>query len=270
MFWDKIIKKKWTIMAATDIGTVRQVNQDNLYVMETPLNCEQLKHFALKKEKKDVVFCAVCDGMGGGANGEEASFMATKMLNELNLDELKNASLDELEKILKHFTQQISDVIYERFKDERRFTGCTITLLYADDKRTLIENVGDSPCILIRGNNYEVISVSDNRANQLYQMGRITEEERWTHKTKNQLTQYLGMNGDEVLLSPHVYTTEEMKKNDSYILFSDGVIDNMGFEEILKTVKEEKSENTAKELIEKALDFGSRDNVTAIIVKREK
>ena len=188
MFFDIWKRKKWTLMAATDIGTVRQVNQDNLYLEEPPLDCKKLEHFVFKKEKKDAILCAVCDGMGGGMKGEEASFIAVKMISELELEQLKKDSIEVIEEKFKTLTQKINDVIYNTFKEERRFTGCTITLFYTDDKRTIVENVGDSPCIHIREDNYEVVSVSDNRANQLYQMGRITEAERWTHKTKNQFS----------------------------------------------------------------------------------
>ncbi len=269
MFFDKFKKKKWTLMAATDIGTTRQINQDNLYLEESALKPSQLLHFSMRKECEDAVLCAVCDGMGGGAKGEEAAYLAVEMLGELRAEDLKKDSSEIIEEKFKCLTQRINNAIYEKFKEESVFTGCTITLLYTDDKRTIAENVGDSPCILLREGKYEVVSISDNRANLLYQMGRITEEERWIHKTKNQLTQYAGMNPNEVLLSPHIYVGEAMQKGDMYILSSDGMLDKMGFDDVLDVTKVD-YKNTAEVLVDRALRCGSRDNVTVIVVKREK
>lgn len=262
--------KKWALTAATEVGRIRLINQDNFYVMEELRRHEELSHYTVKKEGSWPLLCAICDGMGGGAKGEEASFLALEIIKKQDIEILYTYTADALAQKIEACLQEVNDAVFFHFMGEKTFAGCTITLLYADKNRTLVANVGDSPCVLIRGQGYQIITVSDNRANQLYMMGKLTEAERWTDRTKNQLTQFLGMDSSVATISPHIYLGNPISKGECYLLASDGLFDHAGLEGIVKAVQAGRGGNLAEVLVEAALNGGSRDNITAITVGRRR
>ena len=84
------------------------------------------------------------------------------------------------------------------------------------------------------------------------------------------LTQYLGFDTSEYRIEPHIVYNNFGLSNDEYILLcSDGVYKYVSDEEIIKILKTD-SINISKALVEKALENGSTDNITTIVMKREK
>lgn len=267
MYWWKFReKKKIYVSAATDIGAVRTVNQDNLYLMEEVKEYSELEHFQKQETHTLPVLYAVCDGMGGGDYGEEASRLAISMLGKLSLRQLSEFSDAELEQKLKEYIQTVNDKIYNGFHKRKTLTGSTIVLFYADHRRICIINVGDSPAFRCSADGLTLVTCLDNHADQLYRMGIISAQERWTHKTKSSLTQFLGMNPQEMLLSPHVYMEPYPQMPVTYLLCSDGLLDGMEIDALHEAVVQCPEGNPAKELVKRALAEGSRDNVTAVLV----
>lgn len=262
-------KYKIKISAATDIGTVRESNQDNLYLMEKIRENKKLDHFICTKNQPLPILFAVCDGMGGGICGEKASYMAVDILRETDLKVLSCLDDGELEDYFLRKIQVMNDSVFSALGSSGNLSGTTATIFYADKSRIRVFNIGDSPCMEINETAIKVITCPDNQANQLYKMGKITESERWNHKTKNQLTQYLGMDPKEVKLSPHIFKSEYPQKDTIFVISTDGLTDGVSFEQIKQTVLQDQLKNPAKVLINQAKTGGSRDNITAIVIRLE-
>lgn len=255
--------------AASDIGIARSTNQDNLFVMRPIVSHDKLEHYAVSGTVQLPALFAICDGMGGGKNGELASYLATKMIAEVNVHQLASMENDQLEECFTELYQKMSDAVYTDYGHLGILVGCTATLLYLDEKRIYIVNAGDSPGMCCSNGRLQVITQSDNRANQLYLMGQIPEKERWTHKTKNQLTQYLGMDPEEVRMSPHMVRMDWPAEDAFFLICSDGLLDKNSFQTLEHCLRSRQTLDAAKKCVQSALDAGSRDNVTAIVVKVE-
>lgn len=253
--------------AATDVGRVRETNQDNLYVMQPVLAHDDLLHYMAHGEEKLPALFAVCDGMGGGQNGELAAWEAVQMIGQTQVEELPEKSDDEIEKFFCELCRRISDTVFRMYGNRGVLVGATATLLYLDDRRIFLINVGDSPGIRFAGSGLEVMTQPDNRANQMYLMGQISEEERWTHATKNQLTQYIGMNPQEVCISPHVCRMDYPKEPTTYLICSDGLLDRNSFENLEHLFRKTGIEQFSDVCVKQAMACGSRDNITAIAVQ---
>lgn len=254
------------ISAASDIGRGNVTNQDNIFIMRPPLRHTAMEHFSSADMCGVPVLAVLSDGMGGTMMGERASFLAVSHVAKLDMNKLRQKKTKELVQYLQQIFLEINQEIYSEYVSLGMNIGCTMTLLYIDDKRMLVLNVGDSPCIKFDESGYQVLSHIDNRANLMYEQGMISEQERWTHPMKNQLSQYMGMNPGVSALKPHIYLEKRMKKNAIYLLCSDGVIEGMNFRMIEQMLKEEYQPDIARRLVDCAIQGGSRDNVSAIVV----
>ena len=82
------------------------------------------------------------------------------------------------------------------------------------------------------------------------------------------LTQHIGQFPEDAALSPHVEEIPELKKNDVFLLCSDGLTDMVPDSAISRTLAGDPSaEGCADALLEKALAAGGKDNVTIIAIK---
>ena len=71
--------------ACSDVGVVRETNQDNLYVMQPVLTHDRLSHYEVCGDVPLPAVFAICDGMGGGRNGEDASYLAIRMIEQIDV-----------------------------------------------------------------------------------------------------------------------------------------------------------------------------------------
>ncbi|SCW78919.1 Serine/threonine protein phosphatase PrpC [Lachnospiraceae bacterium C10] len=283
IFCKKNKVETFTISAATDKG-IRKMNQDNLYLMEQTLDHTQLGVYErTKKVSRFPIILGVFDGMGGERSGEEASELAADLMCEIETDRLLDMEDEDLEMELCGFLRSISNEIHHEYGLKGIRAGCTGTLCYIDRGRILFINAGDSPAFLYMNGECHVMSVADNQAGQLYRLGRISEEESWTHPMKSRLTQFLGMNPEEVILSPHTKLVHYQPGQKFVALIgSDGLTDGMPMNKLRYlafSLKEPEDDATveigrdldllisgAKDLVKKSIRGGSRDNVTAILV----
>ena len=278
MLFDRLFHRKRTQMrelttvpywAATDVGTVRKTNQDNLYLMQNVQSYQKLRQYRVNGRQELPLLFAICDGMGGGEDGEKASELVAQQLAELDVRYLQTLSDEAFERELTEKLQQINNAVFSGLSNCGALVGCTTTILYVDRQRIFFVNIGDSPGFVLSQGRLQAVTQADNRANQMYLMGKITESERWTHKTKNQLTQYLGMDPEELLVSPHFFRMNHPDVTTTYLIGSDGLIDKCDFSNIARLLGQDETHQLAYELVEEAKCAGSRDNVTAIVVRVE-
>ena len=262
-------KIEWQIAAVTDIGTVRAVNQDNFYIMEKVLPFASTTHYERVIECAGQVLLAVCDGMGGESRGEEAAFLANLVLESARLKTFENLSTEELKRRLEQMICEMNDIVYQSLGSSSTLAGSTVVLLYSDSMRTVVANVGDSPCIRFHQQEAQLVTIPDNQANFLFKRGEITEEERWEHHSKCQLTQCLGEDPTEFQIRPHLYVTDAMEKDEIYLLSSDGLIDGVKIPQITGMMKQNPSPSLAHALVEAAKAGGSRDNITVVLLQRK-
>ena len=107
----------------------------------------------------------------------------------------------------------------------------------------------------------EQISVDHNDAEEMARSG-VTGR-------KAHLTQYLGVDPEEMLLEPHV-RMETVAQGDRYLLCSDGLTD-MVSEEAIRGILARAAEpkTCVQQLMQAALEGGGRDNITVMVIDIE-
>jgi serine/threonine protein phosphatase PrpC len=237
------MKWQFNSFAQTDLGLVREGNEDSA------ITCANL--------------IAVADGMGGHAGGEVASAIAINALSQLQpvlMDE--NVDNDSREDLFLNITHEIDQEILEKSKAQPDLAGMgtTLTALSIFDKNVELLHIGDSRCYRYRDNKLEQLSYDHTVMQELLDQGRLTPQEVFDHPQRSLLTQALmGDSGlDPILIS------FEIKKDDRYLLCSDGLTNVLSDYEISKIIEANEDKNIPQSLISEVRSKGAPDNITII------
>ena len=245
--------------AYSDPGKVRRNNEDNCYINNQWRRLEN-EYFTGTGHERDDLTAVVCDGMGGSEKGERASLIAVNTVAQYYEKEKK---IDFLPII-----QSANDQICEEIKAKGHSMGTTFTGIQIKDGKLIVVNVGDSRVYRLRDRKLEQLSEDHSIVQRMIKMGLITKEEAKNHPQKHCITQYLGIQEEDMVIEPQLKTDMAIEMGDRYLLCSDGLTDMVSDAEIETILEKEKSvKEAAEELLNTALEHGGVDNVTVILVE---
>jgi protein phosphatase len=222
----------------------------------------------------EVGLAILADGMGGYNAGEVASGMATAVLkNDLAADlnewyrELTRKGTAKLHTLLQARVDGANTAIFQSAQSQPQYAGMGTTLvmgLFRDQSVTAL-HIGDSRMYRLRGDEFVQITRDHSLLQDQIDAGMVTPEQAKLSMNKNLVTRALGVD-------PSVEAEIrdfETKPGDIYLLCSDGLSDMVPEGEIKETLQVlgGNLELAASTLIQKANDYGGRDNVSVILVK---
>jgi len=208
----------------------------------------------------------VADGMGGQAAGEIASQLAVELI-PVRLKKLPPAV--ETEKAASEMTQsflECNEKILERGAEDpsAQNLGTTAVVALIRDSKLLIAHIGDSRAYRMRAHKLEALTVDHNLAQALVNAGSIPEDDLKNHRYRNVLYKYLGMKESGV--EPEIKVVD-IAVGDRYLLASDGVTGSISDEEIIREmIRRNDPQSCAMEVVRLAIENGSKDNATAIVI----
>ena len=267
-----------TFCAMTNVGRVRQGNEDNFLVadletseirsrIEGDVEHETTETQVLELGSAPILF-AVSDGMGGALAGEVASRMAVDIVSDL-LPQLKEhedyAALPLAEQLRVSIEQANTAIHRESFSNPAcRGMGATFTAAVLQAHQIFFAQVGDSRAYLIRNETIQLITKDQSVVQQLIDMGEITEEEAAIHPRRNIILQALGAVSEVDVVVKDL----ELCEGDLILLCSDGLSGKMSAEEMKDIVLvAENIEAACQSLIDLANDRGGEDNITTVLIK---
>jgi len=234
------MKLKWG--ASTDVGMVRQQNEDSFLAEET--------------------LFVVADGMGGHNAGEVASALAVTTLKagaRLGIDTTED---------FRELVQQANSAIYTASLDDSTQSGMgttvtALSIVEGEEPRVLVANVGDSRAYLWRSGALSRLSVDHSYVQELVNEGIITPEAARVHPRRNIVTRALGIDRSVMV---DVFT-HFVRTGDRIVLCSDGLVDEVADNEIARVLGQHTDpQETAEALVMVANTNGGRDNTTVIVV----
>jgi len=197
----------------------------------------------------------VCDGVGGEAFGNEAADIVTNIFSQISGTQLTIGLINEY--IIKA-NEAVREVQKTDIKHSRMAT--TIAGLYINEDDFIAFNVGDSRIYRFRS---YISQISKDHSVRQEQIDFGLDP---TPIQGNIITRYIG--GTQVI--PEIIDgSGRLFLNDIYILCTDGVwgvLDDNDFEKILSQV--DKLEESCQYFIDLALQKGSKDNLSIIIIRR--
>lgn len=238
------------VLAKSDIGKARDMNQDSFYV---------------SKEDDEIKLFILADGMGGYKGGEIASSVAVYSAQNYICNNFKETPKEknDILKLISDSIEYANLMVYERSKenDELKDMGTTIDVCLIYNNKAFIGHVGDSRVYRIRKNIIRKLTSDHSYVQKLVNDGKITKEEADTHPKKNMLVKAIGCNS---LVEPDIMC-KGFLKDDIILMCSDGLTNMLKDEQIYKVLLEN-SENPVAALINSANREGGIDNITVIII----
>ncbi len=255
------------VFGRTDVGLVREHNEDNFLVADLTA-----RNRSLKPEVRNHTLgpygsiFVVCDGMGGAAAGEVASQIGVDTIYDMMLQAAPPADDDELAQRLEKAVFEAGRRILTAAKLNRaqRGMGTTVTAACLIGPRLLVGQVGDSRAYILRGRQFVQITKDQSLVQQLIDANQMTEEEAKTFDKNNIILQALGT-AEEV----HVDVTSALlKRGDVLVMCSDGLSGLLDNGDIRNIVLDAPSLlDACRMLTEKACDEGGHDNITVIVAE---
>lgn len=228
--------------ARSDVGLVRQNNQDSAYAGPHLL--------------------VVADGMGGHAGGDVASSLAIGELAPL--DGESHGADDALEH-LKQAVFAAHRELLSRVDEEPQLTGMgtTVTALLRSGGKLALAHIGDSRAYLLRDGELVQITKDHTFVQTLVDEGRLTLEEAEHHPQRSVLMRVLSDVIDDV--EPDL-SMREGRPGDRYLLCSDGLSGVVSHDTLRDTLAGGADPaSTCEVLVQLALRAGAPDNVTCIV-----
>ncbi len=257
------------LFARTDVGQVREHNEDNFLVADLSRRSRGLleANRATLLGPQGLLFC-VCDGMGGAAAGEIASQLAVDIIFERILEGVGADAIprNELARRLVRAVETAGLRIFQEAKADRtrRGMGTTVTGAALVDDHLFLAQVGDSRGYVLRNGTLVQVTRDQSLVNQLIEAGQLTEEEAETFEHNNIILQALGT-ADTVQVD---LTYVHLRKGDVLMLCSDGLSGMVRFDEIRELLASSPEPlEICKGLTERANQAGGHDNITVIVVQ---
>ena len=227
------------VYQVSDIGKVRENNEDRLAVFAPEMY-------------------AVADGMGGCAGGEVASDLAVKTLRA----KITEAPFGE--EYLRRAVIAANAAIWKMALSHREYDGMgtTLTVLHIEAGAAYWAHVGDSRLYLFREGTLHQVTRDHSLVEELVEKGSITREEARVHPKRNIITRAVGTEPDIAVDTG----TFPLRQGDRLLLCSDGLTSAADDEEIRRVLAEDRREDPAAALVERALSLDSQDNISVIVV----
>lgn len=231
--------KGYSIEACSRAGTDRNKNEDNFFAASQKgspsRECVFVESF---EELPTPTVCIVADGLGGHEEGETASRVVIEELVPCIGDSGFKTAIAEGISSAHHKLSLMSR--------GRRPMGSTVVGIVLGSTQAVFFNVGDSRAYRLGQSNIEQVSEDDLSASG-----------------SHMLSQCIG--GGSRLPKPHVI---ELQRNETetYLLMSDGVWASISDKMIAEIAVSSKG-NSAKDLCDLAVQSGSEDDCTAIVIR---
>ncbi len=206
----------------------------------------------------------VADGMGGHARGEVASQLAISLLDDLFNHDLP----EDIALALKQAYRRANEAIYKQGANEagENRMGTTLVSAVVRGKYATIANVGDSRAYLIRARQLTQITQDHSLVAEQVARGVISEDQARKSPQRNMVTHALGLTETLDRRMPSIYELTLLPE-DRLLLCSDGFFDVLQSEDYVSTILAQSPQDSALALASMAMDRGTTDNVSAIVLE---
>ena len=246
-----------TVSAATDIGLVREGNEDSFLV------------------DQDLGLFIVADGMGGHRAGEKASSMSVEIVRQcltakhgsiFEQGETQGEPSEDSPAVtaLRQAMQEANSGVYRASADHPEYQGMgtTVTSVLIMGNQAFIGHVGDSRAYLLRQDQLYQVTMDHSLVAEQVRLGLMTEAQARVSQYRNIITRSVGVDS-EVEVDLYYVALEQ---GDLLLLCSDGLNGMVTDEEIADVLRAHYTEQCPKMLIELACAHGGEDNITALCV----
>jgi protein phosphatase len=245
----------------------RERNEDNFLVCSDDRVTYQEGGAPVTREQRgDGLLLAVCDGMGGHADGHVASTTAAKVMAKLYQP---GAPRRPARVLLRYILECHRQLHWAARGDGPVGMGTTLTAVWVVNGVAAWAHVGDSRLYLLRARTLTQLTADHTRNEFARRDGRPPLPDG-DHLAQNFIYGSRGLGDNAALRLEQGLDNgaEELQVGDRLLLCSDGLTTVVDDGRIARTlIEHDHPEAAARALLALALERGSRDNVTALVVR---
>lgn len=232
----------------TDIGRVRESNQDYVYTSESPVG--NLPNLFI-----------VADGMGGHNAGDFASKYTVEQIVEYIGQAPMTSPID----LIRGALNKANASLMAMAKSDASMNGMGTTAVIATIIGTCmyVANIGDSRLYVLR-EELEQITKDHSLVQEMVRMGEMDACEARLHPDKNIITRAVGA-FEELEID---FFEQQLEKGDTILMCTDGLsnmVDDTTIRQTLQTGRDVVEK--VQHLIEAANRGGGKDNITAVVIE---
>ncbi len=264
------------IFGATHRGKVRAENEDQFFVASLhrsmrveQTSLEDLRAFA-KLHGSSAHLLVVADGVGGAADGRQASGTAVETFAEhlgqtigccFDFDvDREHEFLTELQTAVERSHQQVR----ARHASEGRNPATTLTTVVLIWPRAYVVHVGDSRAYYLRAGELRQLTRDQTAFEELVDRGVINEDQARAaggrHRLQHVLTSAVGSE-----IEPSIGLID-LQADDVLLLCTDGLTNHVPDTDITQILNRGGSaEESCRRLVDLTLERGATDNVTVVV-----
>jgi protein phosphatase len=206
----------------------------------------------------------VADGMGGQDRGEYASGLAVDIIPRVVREQLA-AGADPGAAVRRALEEANRAIIQAgRSQPSGRRMGTTAVVAVRQADQVYVAGLGDSRAYLIRGDRVQQLTVDHSVAQALVASRVLSQDEARHSPWQHVLHKFLGC--VEMSDRPEVHPFQP-RPGDRLLLASDGLTNHVSEDDLHEGAKQfPDPQRWADHLVQLALQRGSRDNVTCIVI----
>jgi serine/threonine protein phosphatase PrpC len=255
------MKLEVAIAAASDVGSVREHNEDHFLVGD--LDCGNLVDVTApwQAEAERGALLVVCDGMGGVEGGEVASELAAQAIWREMKATPATKDPEVFARLLRRATRVANHDVHavSRREPGLRGMGTTVSAAGVVGDRLVVATVGDSRAYVLRAGTLVQVTRDQSLSSALLMAGHGAAE---AERAGSAILQALGV-GEDVDPSLSII---ELRRGDRVLLCSDGLHGLVGDPALALLMS---APHTVGEsvmlLITAARAAGGSDNITAVV-----
>ena len=235
-----------TVVSASDIGRVRNLNQDD---------CGEFRN-----AETGTCLLVVADGMGGHRGGEVASQMAVQQIGDV----FERGTSTDPESLLAEALREANQCIFERANNEDELAGMgttAVALVLDGQGEAVVAHVGDSRAYRMRGGQFEQLTADHSVVGELVRRGQLSAEEARHHPQSNEILRALGTREDVDI----EITRVDVQPGDRFLMCSDGLSGMLSDHAIAQELSSNPAQEVPRRLVELANEAGGMDNITVQI-----
>ncbi|MCI5828295.1 MAG: Stp1/IreP family PP2C-type Ser/Thr phosphatase [Lachnospiraceae bacterium] len=232
----------------TDVGRVRESNQDYVYTSESPVG--NLPNLFI-----------VADGMGGHNAGDFAS----KYTVEQIVSYIEKAPMTNPVDLIRGAVTKANASLMAQAKSDTSLSGMGTTVVIATivDDCMYVANVGDSRLYLLR-DELTQITRDHSLVQEMVRMGEMDASEAKSHPDKNIITRAVGAFEDLAI----DFFEEHVEPGDVILMCTDGLsnmVDDTDIRQMIQTGRDVVEK--VQRLVEAANRGGGKDNITVAVIQ---
>jgi len=255
---------KISIGKKTDIGCVREANEDSFY-LELPQEGAPQGSTSQGGAGSPgrYALLLVADGMGGQVAGKEASAIAVDVVKALFTAQAKaKKPLKDIKRFILAAFREANQAVFKKGEANEANMGTTLTTAFIDNRNAYIGHVGDSRAYLLRGREIRQVTEDHSLAEDMVKKGKATREEVRTSPMRSMLTRSIGTKAEVAVDDP---IGIELEDGDVLVLCTDGLTNLVDEQEILSVVHNTADlQKACNKLVDMARKRGGHDNITVI------